>query len=242
LRGLPPVPWLQAGTARVAGGAARGIRLDAAHLPREHIHAHHILRGMLEVPGQEALRRKLGPGATFFDVGANIGFFTLFGARLVGPAGRVLAFEPVPANAAAIRAHAAANGFRWVEVREQAVGERSERTTLSVPSDASWAFLEHRDPGRKVAERLAVEAVALDDLRDLPRPDVVKIDTEGAEADVLRGMRGLVERHRPVILAEMHANNAEFADLAESLGYRVENLESTVPMRVAHDNVHVLAT
>lgn len=235
------MPWLQAGSVVVAGGPARGIRLDAAHLPREHIHAHHILRGILEVPGQEALRRKLGPGATFFDVGANVGFLTLLGARLVGPPGRVVAFEPMPANAAAIRAHASANGFGWVTVREQAVGERSERTTLSVPTDASWAFLEHRDPAREVAKRLPVELVALDDLRDLPQPDVLKIDTEGAEAEVLRGMRELAERSRPVILAEMHANNAEFADLAESLGYRVENLESTVPVREAHDNVHVLA-
>ncbi len=84
------------------------------------------------------------------------------------------------------------------------MGEYSERSTLSVPPDASWAFLEHRDPGREVAERLPVGLVALDDLGDCPDP--VKIDTEGAEAEVLRGMRWLVERHRPVILAEMHAN------------------------------------
>ena len=242
LSGRGRVPWLQSGTAVVAGGPARGIRLDAAHLPPEHIHAHHILRGTLEVPGQEALRRKLAPGATLFDVGANVGFFTLFGARLVGPAGRVVAFEPVPANAAAIRAHARANGFSWVEVREQAVGERSGRAALSVPRDASWAFLGHRDPGREVAQRLEVETVALDELRDLPEPDVVKVDTEGAEAEVLRGMRALAARRRPVILAEMHANNAEFAELAESLAYRVENLEGTEPVPEAHDNVHVLAT
>ena len=59
--------------------------------------------GMAERPLQSALQRELRPGATFFDIGANVGFVTLIAARLVGPSGRVVAFEPVPENVAAIR-------------------------------------------------------------------------------------------------------------------------------------------
>ena len=228
----------------VAAGLPRGLRLAGTEFPLEHPHAHHMLRGTLEIPVQEALRRHLGPGATLFDIGANVGFFSLIGARLAGPSGRVHAFEPLPANVARIRAHAAANGFAQVEVREVALGEESGRATLSVPEEGSWAHLERYAPDRDVPGKLDVEVTTVDALVEGGRtrpPDVVKIDAEGAEVEILRGMEATLGAHRPAVICEMHGRNAEFVGLAESLGYSVSNLEGTEPPAEAHENVHVLA-
>ena len=235
---------LKSGRAEIASGVGSGLVFSVPALPLEHVHAHHMLRGTLEIPVQEALRRHLGPGGVFFDVGANVGFFTLLGARLAGDGGRVFSFEPVPANAASIRAHVAVNGFSHVKVLELALGDRDGEETMSVPDDPSWAFLEHRAPDRLTARKVAVRVATVDTLvagGRVPAPAVVKLDVEGAESEVLRGMEQTLREHGPALVAEMHDGNAEFVALAESLGYSVSNLEGTEPPAEAHGKVHVLA-
>ncbi|HVE69691.1 MAG TPA: FkbM family methyltransferase [Solirubrobacteraceae bacterium] len=242
LRALAP---LGSGELTIAGGAAGGLRLAAATFPLEHVHAHHLLRGTLERPVQDALRRHVAPGAVVYDVGANLGFFSLLAARLTGPDGRVYAFEPVPANAAAVRANAAANGLGRVTVLELALGEVPGRAALTVPDDASWAFLERYAPTRAGAgATLEVRVATADALvadGTLEPPGLVKLDVEGAELDVLTGMAETLRAHRPVLIAEMHGHNAEFVRRVEALGYRVTNLERPVPVAGDHDNTHALA-
>ena len=121
--GRAPVP--------IAGGLAHLLYVSTADLPLDHAHAGLIVRGTLEPPVQEALRRLIAPGAVFYDVGANVGFFTILGARLVGPAGRVVAFEPVPACARAVGRNIELNGFAHAEIREAAVGAAGGRARCS---------------------------------------------------------------------------------------------------------------
>ncbi len=123
-----------------------------------------IVRGVLEVPVQEALRRTLPPGGVLFDVGANIGFFSMLAGRIVGQNGRVYAFEPAPRNAEAIRRGAAANGFSNIEVIERAAFERSGSGRLQLVEDSSWSKLEDAGPHELTETVVEVELVALDDL------------------------------------------------------------------------------
>lgn len=235
---------LLGGELEVVAGMARGLRLAGAGLPLEHLQAHFFLRGTLEVTVQEALRRHLGPGGVLYDIGANLGFFSVLGARLAGPSGRIFAFEPVPANAAAIRLHARLNALDTVDVLELALGARSGRAVLSVPEDAGWAHLERYAPDREVPSKVEVEVACIDELLEASRiapPTVVKIDTEGAELEVLRGMERTVRAHGPALVCEMHGRNAEFVALAGELGYSVTNLDGTAAPAEADENVHVLA-
>jgi len=235
---------LFAGDLQILGGMARGVRLSAASLPLEQLQAHYFLRGNLEVTVQEALRRHLAPDGVLYDIGANLGFFSLLGARLAGSAGRVFAFEPVPANATAVRRHSALNPTMNVTVLELAVGARSGRVMLSIPEDASWAYLESYAPDRDVIAKVEIDVASIDELLDAGRiapPDVVKIDTEGAELQVMRGMERTIVAHRPAIVCEMHGRNAEFVALAQGLGYVVTNLDGTDPPAEAGQNIHVLA-
>lgn len=106
----------------VLGGMAVRTRLRAASFAPWGAQAYAVLTGTHEIQVQEALRRSVGAGDVVWDVGANIGALSLLAARVVGPAGHVIAIEPHAGCAAAIRASAARNGFGWLEVREVAAG------------------------------------------------------------------------------------------------------------------------
>lgn len=210
----------------------------------DHVHAHSILRGTLEVPVQEALRRTLGPGAVFYDVGANIGFFSLLAARFVGPTGRVIALEPVPESAASIRANAAANSFDWIEVHQLAAAAESGLAEFCVVADASWSRLMRYGLHSRTERKLEVEGTTLDELiqdRLLPIPDVIKIDVEGAELEVLEGMSRTMQSHQPTIICELHVTNEAFITFTRDHGYSAENLDGSGSIACAGPNIHVIA-
>ena len=94
----------------VAEGEAAGLKLVTRSGDQN------FARGTYEQPVQDAVASNLLPGDVFYDVGANIGFFSLIAARCVDVSGRVYAFEPVPRNAAAIVRNAKLNGFNRIEV------------------------------------------------------------------------------------------------------------------------------
>jgi hypothetical protein len=89
-----------------------------------------------------------------------------------------------------------------------------------------------------------VELVAIDDLvaaGRVPPPDVVKIDVEGAELAVLAGMRETLARHRPAIICELHDTHAPFVAFMAQCGYRLINLEGTIPVGETGASAHALA-
>lgn len=233
--GRAPVP--------IAGGLGHLLYVSTADLPLDHAHAGLIVRGTLEPPVQEALRRLLAPGDVFYDVGANIGFFTILGARLVGPTGRVVAFEPVPACARAVGRNIELNAFGHAEIREEAVGAAGGRAQLLVVGEASWSHLASTGRHADVRDEIDVRVVAIDELvasGEIPPPDVLKIDTEGAELQALEGMRATLEQHRPSIVCELHDTNEAFVAVMDSVGYVTTNLEGPEPVAGAGP-VHALA-
>ena len=149
------------------------------------------------------VKRLVAPGQVVLDVGANVGYYTLLFARLVGPEGNVVAFEPDPTNVELLRANVELNGYRNVEVWPVALSNRSGSESLFLSAENSG---DHRlGGGEEGREAVTVEVVRLDErLADLPaRVDFVKIDIQGAEAAALEGMEGLLRRDGDVrILAE----------------------------------------
>jgi len=233
--GRAPVP--------IAGGLGHLLYVSTADLPLDHAHAGLIVRGTLEPPVQEALRRLLAPGDVFYDIGANVGFFTLIGARLVGPQGRVIAFEPVPWCAHAVGRNIELNDFAHAEIRAEAVGAADGRARLLVVGEASWSHLSSTGRHADVREEIDVRVVAIDELvaaGAIPPPGVLKIDTEGAELQAIEGMRATIERHRPAMVCELHDTNAEFCSLMDELGYATTNLDGPAAVSDAGP-VHALA-
>jgi FkbM family methyltransferase len=176
--------------------------------------------GTNELPVQHALAALLSPGDTCFDVGANVGFFTLIAARLVGRRGRVVAFEPGPDNLQVLRQNLAANAATQVTVSASAVSNTDGSGRLRL-ADYSGGHSLAPPQATEASGVIAVDTVTLDAFvrdHDIGAPDVVKIDVEGAEPAVLEGMATLLDEHRPVLVVEIDAaSQAEHDDQLERI-------------------------
>jgi len=151
-------------------------------------------------PGETALLgERIKPAMTVYDVGAHVGYFTCFAARLVGPRGLVLAFEPAPRNYELLLANVWRNGFGNVLCFPWAIGAHSGLTELHLAPENTG---DHRvfasEEGRPTVQ---VRQAALDRV-DAFRPpiDIVKVDVQGTEESVIRGMTGLLSLSPDVLV------------------------------------------
>lgn len=239
------ITWLEDGVLRVPQGHAGGLAFDMHYLPISHAHVGSIAGGNLESAVQEAMIRHLGRGDVFYDIGANLGFFSLLAAHISGlDEGRVYAFEAAPDNAEAIAVNARLNAIDNVEVLAVAVSDRDGRGRLQVVDDQSWSKLVEYGEHPFTERVIDVEMVAIDTLvasGRVPPPTVVKIDVEGAELAVLQGMWETLARHRPAIICELHDTHRPFMAAMGEAGYRVINLEGPIPIDQAGASAHALA-
>lgn len=166
----------------------------------------------LEPGTGDVLRRLVQPGMVVADVGANIGLLTLLMAWAAGPTGKVIAFEPEAIPRSNLEKMKHLNGLSWVEVRDQAVGEKPGRLTFHVSDIIGHSSL-YALPEAEEARTVEVEVVRLDDVAPKGRMDVVKIDVEGAELDVLAGMQGVIARNPDLaIVAEFGPEHLKRVD------------------------------
>src|SRR5579884_4218264 len=166
-------------------------------------HTHGCWVGTYEAPTQRLFAQILGPGGVFFDVGANVGFYTLLAAVLVGEGGRVVAFQPASRNARYLRRHVGLNRLRNVDVFEVAVLDRCGVARFD--EERGTATGKISDSGA-----LTIQTVSIDQLVDeglVPTPDVIKIDVEGAEMDVLRGAEAVLRENGPAIFVATHSDS-----------------------------------
>lgn len=217
--------WVQ-----VQRGPAQGLWL---HLnPRT---GRTYFEGGVEPEVQTALEQCLQPGMIFYDIGANIGFFSLLAARIVGKDGGVVAFEADPEIAARLREHVTRNDFLAISVEEKAVWSEPNtvffaRTDPATSPDRGLGHIVATGAG----DTIQVDAVSLDAyVQTVPAPDFLKCDVEGAEVEVFRGAQRLLTEKRPGIICEMHndANRRLLLEMFTSFGYACKSL----------DEQHVLA-
>jgi FkbM family methyltransferase len=147
----------------------------------------------------------LSPGSVFADVGANLGLYTLWAARIVGPSGRVHAFEPVPDVRERLARNVALNGFDNVRITGAGVGAEPGRVTLYRQPGASGLTSRYM-PGQGPAIEVPVTTLDAEFLPADRSPALVKIDVEGMELDVLRGARRLLTADvSPLVVLEANA-------------------------------------
>ncbi|HEY3901052.1 MAG TPA: FkbM family methyltransferase [Chthoniobacter sp.] len=202
----------------VKGGCrpcAMRLQLDPAYPPEKFIIEHLAAGSFCEPDIAEIFLRVLREGDTVVDVGANVGFFTVLAAALVGPGGRVVSFEPDPSNFARLQANVQANGFTHVTLINRPVSDHAGPVSFFLNSDDSggsalWDPAQY--PGNVLTQAnprvLSLESTTLDaELERLALPSVrlLKVDTEGAEHQVVRGARRLLaNRGIPFVVAELH--------------------------------------
>lgn len=151
---------------------------------------------------------RLSPGMTVVDAGANKGQMALLFASLVGKTGRVFAFEPAPAEFASLERNVRMNGLSQVTPVQAAVADVAGTMAFRYAADApTQGKLANVEPSYQVedTQTIAVRSTPLDDILEKGvRPDLVKIDVEGAAAAVLRGARRVIQEVRPVFFIELH--------------------------------------
>lgn len=217
-------------------GIGRGLRFNPAGA-----NAGYVL-GTSEPKVQQALAKLLQPGQTFYDIGANVGFLAVLAAKLVGPTGMVVAWDPVAANGQAVEHNFRLNQFAHLRLRVAAVSAVAGTAEFQLSAESTWGSLVNS--GKEVnhaAGRITVPLETLDDLRDVPLPDVIKIDVEGAEADVLRGAQRLLREHGPLLMIELHGTNAAVAPLLEAVNYQSVVLGASTSITASLWDAYVIA-
>jgi len=170
-----------------------------------------IFRGDFEVDELCFVRAFLRPGDVVFDIGANIGLYSVIAGRAVGPTGRVFAFEPNPAAFTHLRHNVRINRLGNVTCVSQAASDTSERRDLSVVLEGWDAYSSFGTITGRPAQSVAVNVETIDTfvaaygLGDKPVA-FVKIDVEGWEPHVLAGATELLSRtFAPVVQIELNA-------------------------------------
>lgn len=205
--------------------------------PRDELATRYFLEQDFEVDVSAFFRDQIRPGMVVFDVGANIGHFTLLAAKRVGLSGRVHAFEASAAEYRKLSANIAVNRLSNVVANPTAVCERSGTATFHICSVGRGLYNSLGTPIQTTATSVEVPCVSLDaylDAAQVTRVDVLKIDVEGAEPAVLRGAASLLSRpDAPIVVCEfcdatlrgMGSSSAELRKAFENLGYSVHRYD-----------------
>jgi FkbM family methyltransferase len=194
---------------------------------------------------EEYFVRRSFAGLAVYDVGAWEGVFTMFFARAVDGTGSVHTFEPNPANVEKIEKNISLNGFNNVTVHRLAVGAAKGEVFFQFdPVDTAHGHVANSSGDEPTVQSKAYRTtkVAIDTIDDqrrekhLPLPNFIKIDVEGAEYDVLRGMQETMRLSKPELFIEVHGDDAQakianvnrLITLLTVCGYSVRHIETGV--------------
>ena len=178
----------------------------------------HLL-GSYDIATQEAFRRFLKNGSVVYDIGAHVGFLSLYCGLLVGPDGRVVAFEPDPEARASLQSQLAENRSLNVEVLPYAVSDRSGTLLLDTSVGSSQAFVSENGSVKVVAETID----SLVQQQRIAPPALLKVDVEGHEYAVLKGALETIRQSRPVVICDYNEGDTlgTVTQLLSPLGYEI---------------------
>jgi FkbM family methyltransferase len=212
-----PLSLLPQGTVvRILRGPLRGNRWIVGSA------IHRCWLGIYEKEKQQWIASEVRQNSVFWDIGANVGFYSLLASKLVG-SGKVFAFEPAPRNLFYLKEHLKLNHVTNVEVLSIAASDRNGTSSFEVEETGCMGHL-------SIEGKIIVPTAALDSLVEegtvLP-PDYIKMDIEGAELLALRGAARTFQRFRPVLFLATHGKHIEKECrlLLESWGYEWRSME-----------------
>lgn len=170
--------------------------------------------------------RRISTGMTVYDVGANAGYYTLLLSRLVGPTGRVYAFEPLPANLVNLIDHVSLNHCSNTRIVSAAVSDQTGLAGFKIGVSNAVGQLSLSQ------ETLMVPTVRMDDsiaVDHCAEPSVIKMDIEGAEAAALRGAASLLRGRKATWFIALHGAEAKRGceTVLRDFGYRLAALDGS---------------
>lgn len=191
-----------------------------------------VYLNLVEPEQTEAINKRLAPGDVFFDIGANVGYYTLLASRRVGSTGFVCAFEPLVRNVYYLHRHLSFNKVNNCLIISAACGEQSDQLALFEYGDniaTGHVVTSHGTLGFSLIEQAVVPVTTVDEVSKKLSvlPNVMKIDVEGAELAVLKGAQNVLRSAKPDIFLSVHSSELRLLCSAylKDLGYRLEPLD-----------------
>ena len=170
-----------------------------------------------------------------YDIGSYIGIYALFFSRAVGEHGKVFTFEPNPKNYDELVFNLQLNRISNVETKNIGLGQKEEKTDLVINPvfPARGKISRELNTGKSSSSRrkiIKIQVNSFDDIlqkESLPNPDFIKIDVEGFELEVLRGMKNTLAGYYPELYIEIHGVlSKEMIQFLYSHGYTIDHIES----------------
>ena len=186
--------------------------------PTEHIQQQLFWYGYYEKELGEVFNKIVKPGDVFLDLGANIGYFSLLVASN-WPSVKVFSFEPLAALFQHMNDNVRLNNIKNISTVNAAVGETNEEKELFVSGPDNLGMSSFHQPGNYSGKKERVKVVAIDDwlkTSGLSKIDIIKLDIEGSELAALKGMREVLQRQKPVLIAEMNPESLSMFNLKPS--------------------------
>jgi FkbM family methyltransferase len=176
--------------------------------------------------------------ACAWDVGANVGLWSLFFAGIEPPIKEIVALEPDQANLKFLRINKEKNKIDRLRIRDVALSAEPGTTTFYADGmtgstgglERESTFIESMYGGKRQEIQVQVSTVDAEIASGLPAPQFMKIDVEGHELSVLKGAKKMLAQHRPPMILEVLRNHDEIADLLRRYGYQFFNAMDGKPI------------
>ena len=210
------------------------------------------LHGYYEKLETEFVKREVKKGDVVIDIGANIGYYSLILAKIVGDKGKVFAFEPAPDNYSLLKKNIEINDYKNVVLENLAISDKNGNIELYLSQESmGW----HRIyPSKYCGENhIKVKTITLDDyFRDISFKDkisFVKMDVEGAELGILRGMASILKNNKkltllvefvPQYIRESGSNPQELLDILKKQMFEISVIEEDSDKIQLVDNLDIL--
>ncbi|MDQ3189994.1 MAG: FkbM family methyltransferase [Bacteroidota bacterium] len=176
-------------------------------------------------------KKLLNPDSVIFDIGANVGYYSLISARSIGPKGEIFAFEPVKQTFNKLQKNINLNDFKNITAENIAISDKKGHITLYTADETNIGTSSITDHLNYSGEKLSVPSITLDEYlldKDILKIDMIKIDVEGSEFNVLKGMAETIKKFQPHILIEIldekleavNSNKEELYSFIENFSYQ----------------------
>jgi FkbM family methyltransferase len=210
---------------KIINGKLKGLRWGfSADTNNEYI------LGNFESNLQNIMNAYIGPDNIVYDIGAHYGYFTLFASRLVGNLGRVYAFEPMPKNFQRLAYNIKINKPNNIKLYNYAISDKETVLNFSDSKNTvANTYIASSPLFSQPIPIIEIKSISLDILfsrKEILPPQFIKIDTEGAEYDILVGAQNIIEQFKPAINLSTHENHnpgvtEKCLTLLERYGYKI---------------------
>lgn len=183
----------------------------------------------------ELLSKELKEGMVCLDVGSNIGYYAILESRLVGIKGKVIALEPSPENFRYLKKNMKLQKFSNMEIHNVACGDQNGITQFSVSDKSNWSRVADENVSvgvqDQVTQIIEVQIKKIDSIlkgKFLERVDLIRMDVEGYEYNVYKGMSETISKFKPIIIIEFHKyllgkeKSKEFLYELKDKGYEIK--------------------